>query len=84
MNKYYKQNKELVNQYKTKCVVCGEDTKCCLEFHHPGIKHFSISNSLNKVTPKELEDELANYVVCICKNCHSKLHNELVKIEQQT
>lgn len=82
-SKYYKQNKEIVDKYKTKCCICGEDTKCCLEFHHLGIKHFSISNSLNKVTPEQLINELENYTICICKNCHSKLHNKLIKYENK-
>lgn len=32
MSSYYLQNKQIYNEHKTKCCVCGEDTKCCLEF----------------------------------------------------
>lgn len=72
-SKYYKQNKEIYNSYKTKCQICGESSKCCLEFHHIGIKHFNISKSLKFITPLQLINELKS-TICICKNCHSKLH----------
>ena len=52
MNNFYKENKEIYNKHKTKCCICGEDTKCCLEFHHIGEKHFNISKSLKYITPK--------------------------------
>lgn len=81
MNKYYHKNKEIYNQHKTKCCICGETAKCCLEFHHVGPKHFNISQSLKHITPKQLLDELRQ-TICICKNCHSKLHNKLINYER--
>ena len=38
-------------------MVCGEDAKCCLEFHHIGPKHFNISKSLKHITPEQLVQE---------------------------
>lgn len=80
--KYYKENKEIYNQHKTKCCLCGEKAKCCLEFHHVGKKHFNISKSLKYITPKQLLDEL-KLTVCICQNCHSKLHNGLIELNNE-
>ena len=76
---YYHQNREIYNNCKTKCIVCGETAKCCLEFHHIGEKHFNISKSLKYITPKQLINELS-LTCCICKNCHSKVHNNLIKL----
>ena len=41
-NKYYKENKKILNEHKTQCIVCGESAKCCLEFHNIGEKLFNI------------------------------------------
>lgn len=78
---YYHNNKEIYNNHKTKCCICGEDAKCCLEFHHIREKNFNISKSLKHITPQQLLDEL-KLTVCICKNCHSKLHNGIIKYER--
>ena len=65
-NKYYKTNKVLENQRKTKCIICGEDAKCCLEFHHLRNKLYNISQSVKFLPPnlfkKEL-DKIENNVV---------------------
>jgi hypothetical protein len=42
-SKYYKENKKIENALKTKCAICGEDSKCCLEFHHTQDKKYNIS-----------------------------------------
>lgn len=73
----YHINREIYNKHKTMCCICGEASKCCLEFHHIKDKHFNISKSLKYITPQQLIDEL-KLTVCICKNCHSKLHNKLI------
>lgn len=78
-SKYYKDNKKIFNNAKTKCCICGETAKCCLEFHHVSQKNFNISRSLKYITPKQLINEL-KLTVCICKNCHSKLHNNLIQL----
>lgn len=77
---YYKRNKQIYNEAKTKCCICGETAKCCLEFHHLRDKHFNISHSLKWVTTEALILELRK-TVCICRNCHAKLHNGLIKYE---
>lgn len=81
-SKYYANNKKIAEQYKTKCALCGESHKCCLEFHHTGIKHFNISRSLRYVTPEQLIDEL-QLTICLCKNCHSKVHNGIINLNNE-
>lgn len=79
MNSNFCKNKEIYNKAKTKCCLCGESAKCCLEFHHIREKNFNISQSLKHVTPEQLKRELS-LTCCICKNCHSKLHAGLIKM----
>lgn len=76
---YYQQNKEIYNNHKTKCFICGENAKCCLEFHHIKPKNFNISNSLKHITPEQLLKEFS-LVECVCSNCHKKIHNGLINI----
>ncbi len=79
-SKYYKDNKKIFNNSKTKCCICGESAKCCLEFHHIKHKNFNISQALKYVTTDQLINEL-KLTCCICKNCHNKLHAGLIKYE---
>lgn len=81
--KCYHNNKKIYNSHKTKCCICGETEKCCLEFHHIGTKHFNISKSLKYITEEQLLDELKQ-VICVCKNCHSKLHNKIIQYDRNS
>lgn len=58
------------------CVVCGEKDPACLDAHHmnPATKLFGIGVLKTKTcSPTTLRDELAK-CVCLCSNCHRKLH----------
>ncbi len=58
------------------CLLCGESEPCCLGFHHrdPAIKEFDIGNAYSRCTSlARLNRELAK-CVCVCHNCHAKLH----------
>lgn len=78
--KLRKQNREIIKQYKTKCAICGESEPCCLEFHHIKTKRFGISQGVTTKEPKELIQELKS-CICVCKNCHTKIHNNIIKKE---
>ncbi len=78
-NKYYSENKKILNEHKTECIVCGENAKCCLEFHHIGEKLFNISQAVSHI-PTDLFIKELSQTVCVCKNCHSKIHNGLIKL----
>lgn len=70
-NKYYKTNKVLENQRKTKCIICGEDAKCCLEFHHLRDKLYNISQSVKFLPPNLFKKNQINvfvYVLTVIKN----------------
>ena len=72
-SKYYKENKKIENALKTKCAICGEDSKCCLEFHHIQDKKYNISQAVRYLTPEQFKNELSK-CICVCKNCHAKIH----------
>lgn len=80
-SKYYKENKHILEQHKTKCYICGEDSKCCLEFHHIKDKLFNISQSVSLVSTEQFKEELKK-CICVCKNCHTKIHNNIIKLKR--
>lgn len=80
INSLYIKNKEILNKFKTKCCICGEDSTCCLETHHIKDKKFNISQELKTIPTLELIKELKK-CICVCKNCHAKLHNNLITYE---
>lgn len=58
------------------CVECGENHPACLEYHHtnPAEKKYNIFHMVkNAHSIESIKKELAK-CVCICANCHRKLH----------
>jgi hypothetical protein len=41
-----KANRNLLRSRKNKCILCGEDTYCCLEMHHIKNKEYNISKAV--------------------------------------
>lgn len=59
------------------CVVCGEAHPACLDAHHvlPDEKEFRVwAWRRIGLSPTKVQAELAK-CVCICANCHRKLHH---------
>jgi hypothetical protein len=64
------------------CLVCGFDLIEGLTFHHlnPKDKNFNISKNLHQpfhILKKELDK-----CVCLCKNCHTRLHCGVLYLEE--
>ena len=76
-------NKELYIKWKStlSCSVCGECEPCCLEMHHknPDEKEFSVSKLSNKSFKRVIVE--AEKCICLCSNCHKKVHAGLVDVE---
>lgn len=72
----------LLEEYKNnlQCIVCGEEENVCLEFHHidPSQKEFQVGNAIGRSWEKIL-DEIRK-CVCLCSNCHKKVHAEKIKL----
>jgi superfamily II DNA helicase RecQ len=61
---------------KSGCAVCKEPDHSCLCAHHrnPKSKELTIGEVVNRsVSPRRVRKELAK-CVCLCLNCHAKLH----------
>ena len=68
--------------YAQGCRICEESTRCCLDAHHtaPTEKKFSIYQAKNgNVSRAEMIQELEK-CVCLCRNCHIKVHNGIQTI----
>lgn len=62
------------NSLKTPCIVCGEKEPVCIDWHHidPSTKLFTIGANFNKAR-KTILSEISK-CVCLCANCHRKVH----------
>lgn len=69
----YRETKE-----KGECLICDEDFKACLVFHHlpDEEKRFEVSKYRN-IAPsvEELKREIEKCVL-LCANCHRKIHSD--------
>ena len=66
------------------CKICEEKATCCLSAHHldPSKKSFSIGESVwSKMSPAKVAEELKK-CVCVCENCHRKIHAGLIAIPE--
>lgn len=62
------------------CLVCGESTPECLDFHHvDGEKYGNISTIVNRWSVDRFKKELEKCVV-LCANCHRKVHSGRIEI----
>lgn len=82
-HKYRKAVNALIEQFKQQgCLLCSERTMCCLAAHHliPTEKSFAIAQSRNNgKSPRAVSEELKK-CVCLCHNCHAKVHAGLLRI----
>lgn len=79
--KYINRNKEFLNSIRTPCVICGEDEKTCIDFHHvnPEEKEATVS-SLITGSLKKLKEEVKK-CICLCSNCHRKVHAGILHLD---
>jgi hypothetical protein len=60
---------------RLKCELCNEDENICLDFHHldPLEKEYTISQMLNRGSKNKVLKEIKK-CICVCSNCHRKIH----------
>lgn len=78
LRKYLYEQMDVIKE-KRGCCICGEKTLCTLDFHHFHKKKRAIGQSTHSYS--SFQKELHKCVV-ICANCHRKVHNELIHIEE--
>lgn len=71
---------EWLNSIKTPCIVCGETEPVCIDFHHinPVDKEFTIGKHRSR--SKEWLLQEISKCVCLCANCHRKVHAGLINL----
>jgi hypothetical protein len=70
----------------TRCIFCGEKEPCCLVAHHIDSteKDFSLGRARYSGHGRNrVMRELAK-CVCLCANCHAKLHANVISISRKT
>ena len=72
---------EWLNSIKTPCIVCGESEPLCIDFHHldPTEKEFTIGKHRSR-SKEWLMSEIQK-CVCLCANCHRKVHGGLINLD---
>ena len=72
---------EYLHSIKTPCIICGESDPCCIDFRHinPAEKEFTISKRLGISKEKILKE--VSKCVCVCSNCHRKIHFGSINLE---
>jgi hypothetical protein len=73
---------ELISKFRQNgCIICGEKEPCCLQAHHVrGKKLYNLGDlTRGRHGVATVEAELAK-CVCICANCHCKVHGGVVKL----
>ena len=76
-----KRQGDWLNSQKTPCVVCEESEPVCIDFHHidPTEKDFTIGKHRSR-SRDWLSQEIAK-CVCLCANCHRKVHAGLINLQ---
>lgn len=69
------------------CLHCGESDPICLEFHHvdPATKDTepSLMVGVKGWPVKRIITYLETYCLCLCSNCHKKIHRELRELQKK-
>ena len=74
----------LLDKFKANgCLLCKEKEKCCLCAHHldPSEKEFNIGTAGRVLAFERFVKELAK-CVCLCHNCHTKVHAGKLQITE--
>lgn len=78
----YKYLKNIVNKVKEHygCCLCNEKDACCLDFHHlnketkdRNVSHWTEAKSYEKIIREIIK------CICVCANCHRKIHAKKIK-----
>lgn len=77
VKKYKNGRKQRFQEWKRtlSCILCGEPSSCCLDFHHvnPEEKEIAINKAVEHWSWDRIMKEI-NKCVVVCSNCHRKIH----------
>lgn len=76
----------LINTIKARygCRKCGENDAVCLDFHHldDSTKDFTVAQAVTFEWKLEKLFAEINKCVCLCANCHRKVHAGKLKVDK--
>ncbi len=77
-----KRKTEWLYSLKNPCIICSEYEPCCIDFHHidPNEKDFTIGKHRGRGKEKLYEE--IKKCVCVCSNCHRKIHAGLINLNE--
>jgi hypothetical protein len=76
-------SKALIAEFRSNgCAYCGEMEPACLAAHHknPKEKEFTIAKAWQKKIGKDRLSRELKKCVCLCHNCHYKLHAGIITL----
>lgn len=78
-----RQNKqtEFLNSLKKPCVICGEKEPVCIDFHHLNKEEKEFTIGKHRSRSKEWLLNEVSKCVCLCSNCHRKVHAGIINLE---
>lgn len=70
------------NQKRCGCIVCGEQSSCCLTYHHliPPHKGGDITRLISSRMPIEMILTEMSKCILLCRNCHAKVHHNQLSV----
>lgn len=74
--------KEWFYTLKTPCIVCGESEPVCIDFHHPNPNEKDFTIGKHRSRSRETLKHEIDKCVCLCANCHRKVHAGLINLEE--
>ena len=77
-----KKMEEWINSLKTPCIFCGESDPVCIDWHHIDSSQKSFAISFIKTKSKERTLAEMKKCICVCSNCHRKLHAGKLSLSQ--
>ena len=85
--KYMGRARDLILEAKSEgCVLCEETEVVCMDLHHvdQADKEFNLGDVATGfiTSPKRILNELSK-CVCVCSNCHRKIHAGLLELPEQ-
>jgi len=66
---------------KKPCIICGESEPVCIDFHHINSDDKEYTIGRNRGKSKEHLLEEISKCVCLCSNCHRKVHAGIIKLD---
>lgn len=71
-----KKAKEFLEEFVKPCLICQESEPACIDFHHldPKTKFSGVKLMASSGYSKHRILEEVAKCVCLCSNCHRKLH----------